>query len=75
MHRFFFLFIILGAIAACDNDGLRPSENQIPNTDFISAVDISSFPEIAETNQLFYDFNNQERDFLVILKENSINTI
>lgn len=42
---------------------------------FISAVDISSYPEIALANPNFYDLAASPKDFLLILKENGINTI
>lgn len=41
----------------------------------ISAVDISSFPEIDLTNPLFYDLDSNQEGFLDILKENGINTV
>lgn len=41
----------------------------------ISAVDISSFPEIEKYNPKFFDSNNREDKFLDILKNNGVNTI
>jgi len=45
------------------------------SSSFISAVDISSYPEIAATNPVFYDLDGMEKDFLTILKENGVNTV
>ena len=45
------------------------------NLAFISAVDISKYPEISNTNQIFYDLDENQKDFLTILKEKGINTI
>ena len=45
------------------------------NQDFISAVDISQFPEISSTNPIFKDLNGNQKEFLEILKDNGINTI
>lgn len=44
------------------------------NQKFVSAVDISNYPEISTTNPIFHDLNGNEKDFLDILKENGINT-
>ncbi len=49
------------------------SENE--NSEFISAVDISRYPEISNLDPIFYDFDGNQNDFLTILKENGINTI
>lgn len=45
------------------------------NTEFVSAVDLSSYPEISISNPTFYDFDGLQKDFLQILKENGINTV
>jgi arabinogalactan endo-1,4-beta-galactosidase len=45
------------------------------NPEFISAVDISQYPEISNANLLFKDLNGNQKEFLEILKENGINTI
>ncbi|MEN8812602.1 MAG: glycosyl hydrolase 53 family protein [Candidatus Arcticimaribacter sp.] len=45
------------------------------NLTFISAVDISKYPEISNTNQIFYDLDENQKDFLTLLKEKGINTI
>ena len=51
--------------------------NDITNKreEFVSALDISAYPEIAKTNQTFYDLDGNQRDFLTMLKENGVNTI
>ncbi len=50
-----------------------PIEN--PAQDWISAVDISSYPEISNSHAVFYDLNGNQKEFLSILKENGVNTI
>ena len=45
------------------------------NSTFISAVDISSYPEISASNPVFFDLDGNPSDFLDILKENGVNTI
>ena len=48
---------------------------QIEINEFIAAVDISSYPEISSANPTFYDLEGNQKDFLIILKENDINTV
>lgn len=66
--------LILLMVSCSQNDGSEiVPEN--PAQDWISAVDISSYPEISESNAVFYDLNGNQKDFLSILKENSVNTV
>ena len=55
------------------------NENQTPNeniqSEFISSVDISSFPKIAVNNLVFKDYDGNSIDFLEFLKAKGINTI
>ena len=67
---FFFLFIL---ISCRKNDSNQSNENN--SQEFVSAVDISRFPEISNSNPLFYDLEGNQNDFLTILKDNKINTI
>ena len=57
---------------SCNKDD-RTVENENPT--FISAVDISSYPEISNSNPIFYDLEGNEEDFLTILKDYGINTV
>lgn len=69
------LFLLFFIFISCNNDEI---DNPIPepeNTEFISAVDISGFPEIAHSNPIFYDSKGKQNDFLNILLQNGINTI
>ena len=43
--------------------------------DLISAVDISYFPKIAESNPLFYNAQGNQVDFLNSLLDSGVNTI
>ena len=45
------------------------------NLTFISAVDISRFPEIAICRPTFHDFKGSQNDMLTIPKNNGANTI
>jgi len=52
-----------------------PNREEDNNSQFISAVDISSFPELSSANPIFYDLEGEQKDFLEIIKENGVNTI
>jgi arabinogalactan endo-1,4-beta-galactosidase len=58
-------------LAACSKDEKDPD----PTPAFISAVDISAFPEIELTNPVFYNSENKQEEFLIILKNSGVNTI
>lgn len=60
-------------LGSCDKDRINNPEENLP--EFLSAVDISSFPEISDSEPVFYDMDANAKDFLSILKENGINTI
>jgi len=69
------LLLLLLSIAACES---REEDLVLPPADstlFISAVDISNYPEIESTGQRFYNSSGKEQDFLAILLENGVNTI
>ena len=67
--------IIILIIYSCNKEALQNEITQAIDNEFISAVDISSYPEIALTNQTFYDLDGNKQNFLSILKENKVNTI
>ena len=66
---YFFLFI------SCDKNDTNTSLSKNETSTFISAVDISNYPEISKSNPTFYDLKGNSNDFLTILKNNGINTI
>ena len=72
----FLLIAVLATIfpSCSGDDGGPPIQNE-PEVEFISAVDISSYPEIREVSPIFYNQNGQEENFLSILEETNINTI
>ena len=69
-----FIIIIL-TFYSCKKEELYNDNLQKTNSEFIAAVDISSYPEIALTNQTFYNLDGNKQNFLSILKENGVNTI
>ncbi len=67
------IIIVLVVFISCEKENTLNSVNN--NSTFITAVDISSYPEISNSNPLFYDLDGNQNSFLNILKENKINTI
>ena len=55
---------------SCNKDDTNELIPENGNLNFISAVDISRYPEISNSNPIFYDNNGNQNDFLNILKEN-----
>lgn len=70
--RILMLFSLVFISCNKDTDTIIPIKKEIP---FISAVDISRYPEILNTQPTFYDLNGKPKDFLSILKENGVNAI
>ncbi|MFY0631557.1 MAG: glycosyl hydrolase 53 family protein [Flavobacteriaceae bacterium] len=66
----FFLVLI-----SCNKEDVNTSDPQSEDSEFISAVDISRYPEISNLNPTFYDLDGSQKDFLTLLKENGINTV
>lgn len=60
---------------ACNKNDVKEPNPESENPSFISAVDISSYPEISDLNPSFFDSEGSKNDFLTILKNNGINTI
>lgn len=71
--RWFFLCVFI--FFSCSKNDLDYTNPENTDTNFVSAVDISSYPEIQNTNPKFYDNDGNEKQFLTILKESGINTI
>lgn len=69
-----FLASLFIFISCSKEEGLATIPDK-EKTTLISAVDISSYPEIANVNPKFYDLEGNEKEVLFILKENGINTI
>ena len=61
-------------ILSCSSEDLKGSSTE-DDAVFISAVDLSSYPEISNSNPLFYDLEGNPHDFLSMLKENGVNTV
>jgi len=75
MNRKLQLLIAFLIFISCHQKDINDSTSEHINSRFISAVDISSFPEISNSNLSFYDLEGNQSDFLSILKKNGINTI
>jgi arabinogalactan endo-1,4-beta-galactosidase len=75
MNRTLQILILFLLIISCDRADINPPTSESENSTFISAVDISSYPEILNSNPTFYDLDGNKNDFLTILKDNGVNTI
>ena len=65
-------FLIL---ISCNKKDINVPNLHNEGSEFISAVDISSYPEISNINPIFYDLDGNQKNFLLLLKENGINTV
>tara|TARA_B110000503_G_scaffold109558_1_gene163951 strand:- start:13550 stop:14629 length:1080 start_codon:yes stop_codon:yes gene_type:complete len=75
MNRIIKILIFLLLFISCNKDDTNELIPENGNLNFISAVDISRYPEISNSNPIFYDNNGNQNDFLNILKENGVNTV
>lgn len=72
MTKLLYAALIVLFFVACKKD--VPLSDSDHDT-YISAVDVSSFPEINNTNTIYYDSVGNEIEFLPFLKSAGINTI
>jgi len=63
------------SLISCQKKDKKNGPNLTQETEYISAVDISSYPEITAVNPIFFDSNKKQLDFLKILKDNGVNTL
>lgn len=75
MNRIIQILISLIVFISCNKDDLIVPIPENGNSKFISAVDISSYPEISNSSPIFYDLDGNQNEFLDILKESGVNTI
>lgn len=68
----YILFLIIVSVG-CSESTVNPSEST--DSELISGVDISSFPEISESNPTFYDLDGNPAELLTILKNHGVNTV
>jgi len=75
MNRIAQIIISLLILTSCNQDNINVPAPEEGTSEFISAVDISAYPEISSTNPIFYDLDGNRKDFLLILKDNGVNTV
>ena len=75
MNRTLRILIIFLIFISCNKEYVNTPIPENENSIFISAVDISSYPEISNSNPTYYDLEGNQNDFLTILKDNGINTV
>ena len=56
MNRIVRILLSLIIFISCNTDEINVPIPEDDNPKFISAVDISGYPEISHTNPVFYDF-------------------
>ena len=74
MKKIKFIFICV-IFFACESNSEISDHWGEPSPDLISAVDISYFPTIAESNPLFYNSQGDQVEFLNSLLDYGVNTI
>ena len=74
MNRLTYVLIII-LVFGCQSDSENNDHWEGVSPDLISAVDISYFPTIAESNPLFYNAQGDQVDFLNSLLDYGVNTI
>ena len=67
--------IFISILIACNKEDVNESITNNVSEEFVKAVDISSYPEISISNPVFFDLEQNENNFLTILKNNGVNTI
>ncbi len=75
MNRIIKILISLLLFISCTRDDINAPIRENGDFEFISAVDISRYPEISNSNPVFFDLNGNQNEFLNILKESGVNTI
>ncbi len=75
MNRTLQILITFLIFNSCNKDDKNAPIPENENSIFISAVDISSYPEISNSNPTFYDLEGNQSDFFSILKDHRINTV
>ena len=74
MNRLTYILIII-LVFGCQSNSENNDHWGGVSPDLISAVDISYFPTIAESNPLFYNAQGNQVDFLNSLLDSGVNTI
>lgn len=75
MNRILQILMTFLIFISCNNDDVTVSSSENENSTFISAVDISSYPEISNSNPTFNDLEGNQNSLLTILKDNGVNTV
>lgn len=74
--RKIFLFLFLSVVfISCNKQDLDNPADSMTQNEFVSAVDISRYPEIANTNPIFYNQSGNQQNIYEILRNNGVNTI
>lgn len=75
MHKTFAVTLVFFVLISCINEAEDPHKTASTDSGLISAVDISTYPEMAKSMPVFYDAQGAPDSFLNILQKNGVNTI
>jgi len=75
LNKIILILFSLLVFFSCKDDSANESTQELESDAFISAVDISSYPEISSLNLDFFDRESNKNDFLNILKSSGVNTV
>ena len=75
MNKLILLLTVIALFSSCKRKDLVERETKQSKPLFLSAVDISSLPEISNQNLVFYHQDGKADDFLALLKKNGVNTV
>jgi len=74
MMRYFIFFLGL-SLLSCSKNAKIESIILKPHTIFINGADLSALPQVEAANNIFYNLEGQQQDFLTILKNAGLNTV
>jgi len=76
MNRILQIIIFPLILFSCEKEeDIIDPNTEFENQELITAVDISSYPEISRSNPTFFDLAGNQKDLLIILKDNGVNTV
>jgi len=72
--RYLIVLLSLFLFSCTKNKEVKIITPSFPKT-FISAADLSALPQVEANNNIFYNLEGQQQDFLTILKNAGLNTV
>jgi arabinogalactan endo-1,4-beta-galactosidase len=69
------ILLFCSVLISCKKDKQNQMIQANDDLTFVTALDLSTYPEIAASNPNFYDINGNRTDVFAYIKEKGINTI